>query len=193
MGPGASLVAGSTVEVSWAVPCPDLAGSRETELILSLNGGVTFPIRVTPEMAACATSFRWQVPALRTAHARLALRAGTGEGSESERLDFISEEFAILAGEAPDSEDLVRVSGEWWTRQALKAAGAEDLPLKSMTGAEQHLVVPDFCPDISEPNPRGAAAPEASAAAPPNGGARSSSISSLRRLSRPIRPTALRL
>jgi len=163
-GSGATLTADSTVEVVWSRPCAEPDGASETELVLSLDGGLTFPVRISPEMGACAKSFRWQVPALETAHARLALRTGTGEESESERLELVSDEFSIVVGEADDAEDLIQGAREWWTPQAVSGAGAEDLPSESMAGGTtERLVAPDFWTDISDPNPQGAAVPAVSA------------------------------
>jgi hypothetical protein len=163
-GRGATLAADSMVEVVWSGPCAGRDGASETELVLSLDGGLTFPVRISPEMGACAKSFRWQVPALETAHARLALRSGTGEASASERLELVSEEFAIVVGEANDAEDLIQGAREWWTAQAVSGDGAEELPSESMAGGNpERLVAPDFWTDICDPNPQGASAPAVSA------------------------------
>ncbi len=181
-------------EVVWSAPCANRAGTSETELVLSLDGGLTFPVRVSSEMGACAKSFRWQIPALETAHARLALRAGEGEGSDTERLELVSDEFAIVVGEAGDTEVLIQGARELWTAQAVSGAGDEELPSESMAGgAPERLVAHVAWTEISDPGPQGATAPPASgssvekaaclsvpAAAPaPAGGAR--------------RPTPLRL
>jgi hypothetical protein len=160
---GTTLAAASTLEVVWSAPCADRSGTSETELVLSLDGGLTFPVRVSSEMGACAKSFRWQVPALETAHARLALRAGAGEGSESERLELVSEEFAIVVGEADDAEVLIQGARELWTAQAVSGAGDEELPFESMAGGtSERLVSPEFWTEISNPDRQGATAPPAS-------------------------------
>ncbi|MGZ6972212.1 MAG: hypothetical protein ACXVID_11145, partial [Thermoanaerobaculia bacterium] len=165
-----------------------------TELVLSLDGGLTFPVRVSSEMGACARSFRWQVPALETGHARLALRAGEGEASESERLVLVSDEFAIVVGDADDAEILIQGSRELWTEQAVSGAGDEELPSESMAdGVPERLVAPDLGTDISDPNPQGAGARPASASTP----ARSTPLA-VRTISRPLaargtRPIPLRL
>ena len=193
-GRGATLAADSTVEVVWGGPCAGRSGASETELVLSLDGGLTFPVRVSSEMGACARSFRWQVPALASAHARLALRAGAGEGSESERLELVSDEFAIVVGEADDTEVLIQGARELWTAQAVSGAGDEELPSESMAdGVPERLVAPDFGTDISDPNPQGAGARPTSASTP----ARSTPLG-VPNLSRPVaargtRPTPLRL
>ncbi len=156
---GEVLAAGDSVEVRWTAPLQEPPGTTETELVLSLDGGVTFPIRVTPEMTPNARGFRWQVPALETAHARLALRVGAGEDSTSERLEAVSEEFSIVAAEDEPAEDLVRGPREWWTRQALDGAGTEDLPDEAMADASERLVAPGSAPDIHEPPGSGLTVP----------------------------------
>lgn len=71
--PGDTLWVGSTVDVSWH-PLPTEA--KEMELFLSLDGGATYPLRLTPQMAPGLTSWRWSVPNLPTEKARLRLRVG---------------------------------------------------------------------------------------------------------------------
>ncbi len=148
---GDVVAAGTSVEVRWSVSS-DGREATELELILSLDGGLTFPIRVSPEMSPRSTGFRWIVPSLPSAHARLAVRSGSGEGSKNEALEFISGEFTIVST-APCDSELVRGATEWWTRQALLGVSAEDLLAEAMRGLAEQLVVPDFSLDISEPDP----------------------------------------
>ncbi len=187
------LEAGSTVDVRWTLPCEDRPEATETELVMSLDGGRTFSIRVTAEMAPCATRFRWKVPALPAAHARLALRSGAGEGSETERLDLVSEEFQIVAVVGEEPEELVRGATELWTRQALTDLSAGDLLSTSMRGEAERLVVPGFLPDISEPTPAGVLAPGVSKASLPAGGGRYRPVSLRPHAPGPASPTPLRL
>jgi hypothetical protein len=154
--PDSVVVSGAAVEVRWS-PSSDARQAREQELVLSLDGGLTFPIRVSPEMSAHSTGFRWIVPGLSSGHARLAVRCGSGEGDEDETLEGISGEFTIVSA-AADSVELVRGATEWWTRQALLGVSAEDLLVEAMRGPAEQLVVPDFGLDISEPNPPAAPA-----------------------------------
>lgn len=154
-----ALAAGETVEVRWSAPCPDTGQASESELLLSLDGGSTFPIRVTPEMPACARGFRWRVPAVESSRARLALRSGSGEESPSERLEIVSDEFTIVAAEDDEADDLVPGPREIWTRQALEGDGAEELPLESMAGVPERLVAPDVSTEINEPTSSGLAVP----------------------------------
>lgn len=149
--PGSVVVSGAAVEVRWS-PSSDRRQAREQELVLSLDGGLTFPIRVSPEMPARSTGFRWIVPGLSSVHARLAVRSGSGEGNEDETLEGISGEFTIVSA-AAGSGELVRGATEWWTRQALLGVSAEDLLAEAMRGPAEQLVVPGFVLDISEPNP----------------------------------------
>ena len=73
--PGATLFAGSEAELEWA-PLVPLVGVEEWEAFLSLDGGRTYPVRITPHLDQDLRRVRWQVPGLPTSHARLLLRVG---------------------------------------------------------------------------------------------------------------------
>jgi len=112
------LQVGDVVEVRWAAVRDD---AEEMELLLSTDGGRSFPVRVSEEISPDATSVRWRVPGLPTRHARLAIRSGDGEDAESEALRIVSEEFEIAADPRfpDDDEPLFRTDGEWRTTEAL--------------------------------------------------------------------------
>ncbi|MFP5288142.1 MAG: hypothetical protein ACLGI9_20570 [Thermoanaerobaculia bacterium] len=75
---GARLAAGSTAELEWA----PLAGFdrlpevEEWEAFLSLDGGVTYPVRITPHLDQALRRFSWHVPPFPTRDARILLRFG---------------------------------------------------------------------------------------------------------------------
>jgi hypothetical protein len=73
--PGATLLAGSEAELEWTSlqPLPDV---EEWEAFLSLDGGRTYPIRITPHLDQDLRRVRWRVPGLPTSDARLLLRLG---------------------------------------------------------------------------------------------------------------------
>lgn len=72
---GAVLQAGETVEIRWTgIP----ADAEEIELLLSLDGGKHFSIRVTEELDADEGSFLWRVPNFVSSEASLAVRMGIG-------------------------------------------------------------------------------------------------------------------
>jgi hypothetical protein len=75
---GATLVAGSTAELEWAplAGFPNLPEIEEWEAFLSLDGGATYPVRITPHLDQDLRRVRWQVPDLPTANASLLLRFG---------------------------------------------------------------------------------------------------------------------
>ncbi|HEX7253034.1 MAG TPA: hypothetical protein VF376_09155 [Thermoanaerobaculia bacterium] len=113
------LEPGSTVELLWILDgIPSDAG--EAELVLSLDGGRTFPVRVTRDFDPATRRLLWHVPALPTNQARLALRAGADEEPDQEALQLISPAF-VISGSVPDSalEELFAVGSEWRTREAL--------------------------------------------------------------------------
>ncbi len=153
---GERLAGGDSVEVRWSAPCDGAAS--ETELVLSLDGGRTFPIRITPEMSPCAGSFRWRVPDVGSSRARLALRTGSGEESDDERLTLVSDEFSI-AEDGDDGDELLPGAREVWTRQALDGEGTEDPPADSMAGSREDLVAPSRAVDAHEPPSTGLIAP----------------------------------
>jgi len=122
-GPGASdRIPAGRVEVVALEPAG--AGVEERELVLSLDGGKTFPLRLTGDLDPGDRETSWRVPALPTEHAVLALREG-GDGFEEE-IVAVSAEFVIVPGPGVPAEELRFRDGEWKTREA--DAGHSDLP-----------------------------------------------------------------
>jgi len=75
---GATLAAGSTAELEWA-PGSGLASFpavEEWEAFLSLDGGATYPVRITPHLDQDLRRVRFQVPPIPTPDARILLRFG---------------------------------------------------------------------------------------------------------------------
>jgi hypothetical protein len=157
---GARLQPGAIVRVSWT---RGVSGEREfdeMELVLSLDGGRSFPLRVTREVSPAEDSVVWRVPRLPSAHARIALRAGRSEKPESETIRTVSAEFTILADADDPLEQLCRVRGEWRTREA--AGSAKDLPEGSLSDSPDEM--------RSAFSPDGAAEPPGSMVSAPDRG-----------------------
>ena len=117
---GDRLESGTVVELLWnldAVP----SDAQESELVLSLDGGRTFPIRLTADFDSATRKILWRVPALPTDQARLALRAGNDEEPAQETFQLVSAAF-VISGSGRDStlEELFAVGSEWRTREALE-------------------------------------------------------------------------
>ena len=93
---GATLAAGSTAELEWT-PDARLPGVEEWEAFLSLDGGATYPVRITPHLDQDLRRVRWQVPPIPTPDARLLLRFG-----DERRETFLElpQRFAIAASPA---------------------------------------------------------------------------------------------
>jgi hypothetical protein len=72
---GATLVAGATAELAWE-PLEPLSGTEEWEAFLSLDGGATYPVRITPHLDRSLRRIDWQVPPVPTADARILVRLG---------------------------------------------------------------------------------------------------------------------
>jgi len=77
-GPGDSLRAGSEVTIRWDATLSSCARSflGEQEISLSVDGGRTFPYRITPRLSYGERSYIWRVPNLPTGEAVLDLRYG---------------------------------------------------------------------------------------------------------------------
>ncbi|HEY3172936.1 MAG TPA: hypothetical protein VGK86_10215 [Thermoanaerobaculia bacterium] len=142
--PGALLPPGAIVRISWTPGDSTRRNFDEMELVLSLDGGESFPLRVTRQVSPAADSVLWRVPRLPSEHARLALRAGRGEKNETETIRTVSAEFTILPAADDPLERVYRVRGEWRTVEA--AGSAKDLPEQSLSGSPQ-AVRAAFSPD----------------------------------------------
>jgi hypothetical protein len=120
------------------------------ELVLSLDGGRTFPIRVTRRIDRAATGLRWSVPGLPTEHARLALRVGRDEPPAQERLALVSPEFAIASSTSSPLPEIFWVGGEGRTRDALETAPPPSPPSSTVRAeADAELLSDSF----DEPTP----------------------------------------
>jgi len=93
---GAALAAGSTAELEWA----PLAGFsqvpriEEWEAFLSVDGGATYPLRITPHLDQDLRRIRFQVPPVPTADARILLRFGD---EQRETAVVLPERFSIVS------------------------------------------------------------------------------------------------
>jgi len=103
-----SVRAGQVVEIRWD-PLPP--GAPEMELLLSVDGGRHYPIRITAEMSGLETRYHWKVPNLTVREARIRLRANL------ETIETESEpgrEFSIV-GDPDQPAELEQVAeGDWW-------------------------------------------------------------------------------
>ena len=133
------LYAGEMVEVQWTgTPW----GVEEMELLLSLDGGRHFGVRLTPDLDADRRSYAWRVPPLPSGDARLAVRVNL-EGREV--LAGVSEPFRIAAGQAAGARPLspwpMRVhGGELWVTGDESGADDPEAPFElSPVAAERRL------------------------------------------------------
>ena len=96
---GSELLAGSEVTIQWEEA--DLpAAVEEWEAFLSVDGGRTWPLRVTPHLDVSIRRFAFRVPAFPTRDARLLLRFGD-ERTETEV--ELPQRFTISGGLHRDS------------------------------------------------------------------------------------------
>jgi len=138
---GETLAPGSLVEVEWRSACEsDIPpGFNEAEIVLSLDGGLSYPIRVSRELDPCESTVSWRVPALATTSARLAVRMGEEWDGESEEIAVVSDPFTILPDVEGRVEPLIRRSNEWATDPEPEALSAADRLSHSLRGTGDRL------------------------------------------------------
>jgi hypothetical protein len=106
--------AGDVVGIEWSdVP----AHVRELEILLSVDGGRHYTIRISPELAAEARGWSWRVPDLPTEHASVRLRFGRDHAEEigpaSSEFRIVSPSRARVPARASFPMTDARESG-WW-------------------------------------------------------------------------------
>jgi hypothetical protein len=110
---GAVVRAGDVVEVRWTPVPPDV---EEFELLLSVDGGKSFPLRLTEMLDPRLTSYSWRVPNVPTGAARIVLRVGE---DDREAMLRPGPAFEVLGdAEAPPGKFTFR-GGEWWTTEGI--------------------------------------------------------------------------
>ena len=120
----AALVAGDEAEIAWEphASFSTLGRVEEWEAFLSLDGGATYPFRLTPHLDQDLRRFRWRVPAVPSADARLLFRFGD---ERSEVAVAVPQRFVIAAPAAPAAlPDATFDVG----RRSPRAAGESALP-----------------------------------------------------------------
>lgn len=105
---GDRLVAGGLTHVRWSSLPPD---TEEFELLLSLDGGRSYGLRLTPQLDPTVGVYAWRVPNLPAPRARLRLRVGV-DGREIECPP--GEIFTIVPTDTEPQTLLEHRAGEWW-------------------------------------------------------------------------------
>ena len=126
---GAELRAGDVVELRWSALPDDI---EEFEILLSLDDGREFGLRVTPELEAGERHYRWRVPNLAAAAARLRMRMGNGH---EERLARPSQPFRILADPEHPVEREQCHEGLWWSGVDASSSPVETSLASGASGA----------------------------------------------------------
>ena len=147
---GESLAPGSVVDVRWGSLCAAGMKADEAELVLSLDGGATFPIRVSHELSPCETRYLWRVPVLATGRARLGVRTGHEGFGETERIALVGAEFRILSDLDGRVQALYRRRAEWWTPEPA-ILSAQDLLDRALSPAHGHITRSQDSADAAAP------------------------------------------
>jgi hypothetical protein len=128
----ADAAPGQIMTVAW----PALADKDvdEMELVLSLDGGRTWPIRITGDLSPEATCTSFRVPSLPADEAVIALRAGREGERESEEILAESATFLIRVPALAVGENLRQIRGEWRTVEAANGQNADGPLLPGLIG-----------------------------------------------------------
>jgi hypothetical protein len=118
------LVAGGEAEIAWEplAAFATLGEVEEWEAFLSLDGGATYPFRLTPHLDQDVRRFRWRVPAVAATGARLLFRFGD---EHREVPVAVQQRFVIEAPAVPTpfEDDALDIG-----RQSAHQAGESALP-----------------------------------------------------------------
>lgn len=119
------------------VRLPELAlpeDAHEKELVLSLDGGQSYAVRITAETGAAEKNLVFRVPNLPSTRARLALRAGDGT---REIVVAESAIFVIERDPASPLETVTCIGRELGTREALEGQPGEPLSPSRLAGCDE--------------------------------------------------------
>lgn len=150
--------AGDVVELTWSQPPRDIG---ELEILLSVDGGRHFALRVSPELDARDGHWRWRVPDLNAGSACLRLRVGD---EREERLGESTECFRIVGSNAapnrasnaanavapaglraPDAHPVHEAA--WWSAaEGAPAAGAAIGAGRDQASFQREAAVATFAP-----------------------------------------------
>jgi hypothetical protein len=148
---GEAVVAGTTTEIRWTALPEDI---DEFELLLSLDDGRSFAVRLTPQLDPAVGMYAWRVPNIPAARARLRLRVGRG-GHEVEGPPGPA--FAIVRDRALPESGLEHRAGEWWpvaSSQAIATWVARSPGgLSSVTSSDPKIGEGWIGPQVSVPRP----------------------------------------
>lgn len=126
---GEALRAGEWAEVSWTALPPRV---DEFELLLSLDDGASYTVRLTPQLDPATHGYRWRVPNFPTSRARIQLRVGI-DGQEIALA--AGEAFEIVGETAQPLGGLRWHDGEWWSSNTT-------WPVPPLERLPAHLAVP---------------------------------------------------
>jgi hypothetical protein len=185
---GETLVAGSTAELAW-VPGAGFSRLRdveEWEAFLSLDGGVTYPLRITPHLDQDLRRIRFQLPAFATPDARILLRFGD---ERRETAVELPERFAIVASSSGLPALIARPAfarGEparpghagvvAWVEGSRRGGGLRQVVAATPFGLEARLASPEtrgevavLSPEPAPPQPCGPISGDGAASSPSAG------------------------
>lgn len=122
---------GDVIDLQWSVEGGDV---DELEVVLAVDEGSRFTVRVTPELDASTHQWKWTVPDLPSAHARLAIRYGD---EDEERISAPTPEFRIEPrAKETSAPPVTRV---WISRPGRSAGWWDEADAPPVSGADPEL------------------------------------------------------
>ena len=123
---------GDVIELEWSV---EGGAVDELEVVLAVDEGRRFTVRVTPELDPTTSRWSWKVPDLPSAHARLAIRYGE---EDEERISDPTPEFRIEP-KADQKTSAPAVARVWISRPGLPADWWDEADAPPVSGADPQL------------------------------------------------------
>ena len=120
---------GDVIELEWTGGNVD-----ELEVVLAVDEGRRFTVRVTPELERTTSRWSWTVPDLPSAHARLAIRYGE---EDEERISDPTPEFRIEPRARQASAPTV--ARVWISRPGLPVDWWDEADAPPVRGADHQL------------------------------------------------------
>ena len=143
---GPAVIAGQRVTVAWEGVSADV---DELELLLSVDGGQRYAIRLTRSLDPASGSVAWTVPSFATNDARLRLRFNRGGREEDGEP---SAPFRIFVPPASPSSRLELRGCEWWVAAEGVPVPAGIRPVEEARFADEDESVAEGAPENDTPD-----------------------------------------
>jgi hypothetical protein len=161
------FLAGEFVAISWNRP--DVRAFDEMEVVLSLDGGRTWPVRISHDLSPETVGTAFRIPSFPASEARVGLRAGRRGERESETLVAWSAPFRISVPVRGVQEALWRSGGEWRTAEAMEGQVSDGPVIPAVLGSPALIRDVEEGPDVDDGNDESLVSQDLETGPPPEG------------------------